>query len=83
MPDTITPLKKITIPLGGQVIELQQFDHASGGMSLLRTRIREKSRFTVFEIDPASAKIWGETLLLWAASQPHAADQDHADNDLK
>lgn len=43
MSDTITPLMKMTIPLGGQVIELQQFDHASGGMSLLRTRIREKA----------------------------------------
>ena len=83
MSDTITPLMKMTIPLGGQVIELQQFDHASGGMSLLRTRIREKSRFTVFEIDPDSAKIWGETLLSWAASQSNVSSQSQADNDLK
>ncbi|HMS27314.1 MAG TPA: hypothetical protein PKC80_08075 [Burkholderiaceae bacterium] len=83
MSDTITPLMKMTIPLGGQVIELQQFDHASGGMSLLRTRIREKSRFTVFEIDPDSAKIWGETLLRWAASQSNVSSQNQADNDLK
>ncbi|MBK6366694.1 MAG: hypothetical protein IPF65_05345 [Polaromonas sp.] len=83
MSDTITPLMKMTIPLGGQVIELQQFDHASGGMSLLRTRIREKSRFTVFEIDPDSAKIWGETLLSWAASQSNVSSQNQADNDLK
>jgi hypothetical protein len=67
---TITPLAKLTIPLGGQVIELQQFDHDGGGMSLLRTRIREKSRFTVFEIDPASARLWGEALLRWAQTQP-------------
>jgi hypothetical protein len=67
---TITPLEKLTIPLGGQVIELQQLDHDGGGMSLLRTRIREKSRFTVFEIDPLSAQIWGEALLRWARSQP-------------
>ena len=83
MSDTITPLMKMTIPLGGQVIELQQFDHASGGMSLLRTRIREKSRFTVFEIDPDSAKIWGETLLSWAASQSNVSSPNQADNDLK
>lgn len=68
--NTITPLEKFTIPLGGQVIELQQLDYAAGGMSLLRTRIREKSRFTVFEIDPASARQWGEALLRWAQSQP-------------
>ena len=67
---TITPLEKMTSPLGGQVIELQQLDYAAGGMSLLRTRIREKSRFTVFEIDPLTARLWGEALLRWAQTQP-------------
>jgi hypothetical protein len=65
----VTPLEKLTIPLGGQVIELQQLDYEAGGMSLLRTRIREKSRFTVFEIDPDSARLWGEALLRWAQTQ--------------
>jgi len=67
---TITPLEKLTVPLGGQVIELQQLDYAAGGMSLLRTRIREKSRFTVFEIDPQTAQLWGEALLRWVQTQP-------------
>ncbi|MDO8778717.1 MAG: hypothetical protein Q7K57_60365 [Burkholderiaceae bacterium] len=67
---TITPLEKLTSPLGGQVIELQQLDYDAGGMSLLRTRIREKSRFTVFEIDPETARLWGEALLRWAQTQP-------------
>lgn len=66
---TLKPLEKFTIPVGGQVIELQQLDYASGGMSLLRTRIREKSRFTVFEIDPQSARLWGEALLRWVQTQ--------------
>jgi hypothetical protein len=35
-------------------------------MSLLRTRIREKSRFTVFDIDPITAEQWGQALLDWA-----------------
>jgi hypothetical protein len=65
----ITPLEKLTSPLGGQVIELQQLDYDGGGMSLLRTRIREKSRFTVFEIDPQTARLWGEALLRWAQTQ--------------
>ena len=39
-------------------------------MRLLRTRIREKSRFTVFDIDPQSARLWGEALLRWASEQP-------------
>ena len=78
--NTITPLEKFTIPLGGQVIELQQLDYAAGGMSLLRTRIREKSRFTVFEIDSESARLWGEALLRWAQSQPGepSAEQESA-----
>ena len=67
---TITPIDKLTNPLGGQQIELQQLDYASGGMSLLRTRIRENSRFTVFEIDPQTARRWGEALVRWARTQP-------------
>jgi hypothetical protein len=70
----ITPLAHLRVPLGGQEIELQQFDHDAGGMSLLRTRIREKSRFTVFEIDPQTARAWGEVLLGWAATQSGAAE---------
>ena len=42
----VTPLDKLRVPLGGQEIELQQIDFEAGGMSLLRTRIREKSRGT-------------------------------------
>ncbi len=72
---TITPLEKMTVPLGGQEIELQQLDHDGGGMSLLRTRIREKSRFTVFEIDPHTARQWGEALLRWANDQASKPDQ--------
>lgn len=63
-------LAKLRVPLGGQEVELQQIDFAGGGMSLLRTRIREQSRFTVFDIDPLTARQWGEALLQWANSQP-------------
>ena len=66
----LTPLAKLRVPLGGQEIELQQVDLDAGGMSLLRTRIREKSRFTVFDIDPQTAAAWGEALLRWAQAQP-------------
>jgi hypothetical protein len=65
----VTPLDKLRAPLGGQEIELQQIDFEAGGMSLLRTRIREKSRFTVFDIDPQTAAQWGEALLRWAREQ--------------
>ena len=66
----LTPLAKLRAPLGGQEIELQQIDFDGGGMSLLRTRIREGSRFTVFDIDPVTAQQWGEALLQWVRVQP-------------
>jgi hypothetical protein len=64
------PLDRFTVPLGGQDIELQQVDHAPGGMSLLRVRIREGKRFTVFDIDPQTAQRWGRTMAAWASGQP-------------
>jgi hypothetical protein len=70
----ITPLDRFRVPLGGQEIELQQHDHDAGGMSLLRTRIREGSRFTIFDIDPQTAEHWGRALLRWAQEQPGRTD---------
>ena len=70
----IQPLTHLRVPLGGQEIELQQLDHEAGGMSLLRTRIREKSRFTVFEIDAQTAAEWGRALLRWAEAQEALRD---------
>ena len=66
----LTPLAQMRAPLGGQEIELQQIDFEGGGMSLLRTRIREGSRFTIFDIDPVTAAQWGKALSDWAAAQP-------------
>lgn len=67
---SLTPLFKIRSPLGGQEIELQQVDHEDGALPLVRTRIRERSRFTVFDIDPATAQAWARALLEWAERQP-------------
>ena len=69
MTTRVQSLAKLRVPLGGQEIELQQVDFEAGGMSLLRTRIREKSRFTIFDIDPATAEQWGGALLDWARAQ--------------
>jgi hypothetical protein len=66
----LTPLAKLRAPLGGQEIELQQIDFDGEGMSLLRTRIRENARFTIFDIDPITAEAWGQALLDWARVQP-------------
>lgn len=62
----ITELDKMTVPLGGQQIELQQIDHTEDGMSLLRVRIREGKRFTIFDIDAATATRWAAGMQRWA-----------------
>jgi hypothetical protein len=66
----VTPLAKLHAPLGGQEIELQQIDYRHGGLGLLRIRIREGRRFTVFDIDAQTAGAWGEAMLGWSRGQP-------------
>jgi hypothetical protein len=73
----ITPLERFHAPLGGEEIELQEVVHDAGGMVLLRIRIRERKRFTIFDVDPATAKAWGAAMARWAATQP-GADPDPA-----
>ena len=66
----ITPVDRFDAPLGGEEIELQEVLHDGGGMKLLRVRIRERKRFTIFDLDPATAGAWGEAMTRWAATQP-------------
>ena len=70
----ISGITKIKVPLGSQEIELQQIDHVEGGMSLLRIRIREGKRFTIFDIDPATATQWADAMQDWANSQKNAGE---------
>jgi len=65
----VVELDKFKIPLGGQEVELQQIDHVNDGMSLMRIRIREAKRFTIFDVDPVTAKAWGEAMIKWAEAQ--------------
>jgi hypothetical protein len=66
----VTSLARFTVPLGRQDVELQDVVHDAGGMHLLRLRIREKSRFTIFDVDPVTARRWGEAMLRWSDAQP-------------
>lgn len=66
--DRTVAVARLTVPLGGQEIELQQVDFAAGGMSFLRVRIREGRRFTVFDVDPDTAGEWAAAMLAWAES---------------
>ena len=69
----ITPLQKFSVPLGGQAIELQDILYEGGGMNLLRIRIRERTRFTIFDIDADTARQWGAAMQNWADAQSCAA----------
>ncbi|MBK5104360.1 MAG: hypothetical protein MUP61_06685 [Burkholderiales bacterium] len=68
--DITRTLDQFTCPFGGQQIELVQVEYEAGGMPLLRVRIRERgARFTIFEIDPATAERWGQGMLAWSQTQ--------------
>ncbi len=69
---TLTSLDRFTVPLGRQEIELAELAHDGGGMPLMRIRIRERSRFTIFEIDPATARRWGEAMQRWGEARQGA-----------
>ncbi len=65
MSDSVkTPLKTIPAPYGRQ-IRLDEVAYESG-MKLLRVTIREGGRYTILEIDAATAAEWGEEMRKWA-----------------
>ncbi len=64
--DNITSLDKFRVPVGNQEIELQQIEFAAGGVPVLRLRIREHRRFTIFDIDPVTAARWADVMKNWS-----------------
>lgn len=73
--DQITPLAKFRNPYGGQELELQQVEYAAGGIPMMRIRIKERgARFTIFDVDPVTAKYWAEAMRKWA--EPIVAQHD-------
>lgn len=64
--DQITSLDKFRVLIGNQEIELQQIEFEAGGLPLLRLRIREHKRFTIFDIDPVTARRWSDAMREWA-----------------
>jgi hypothetical protein len=67
---TYTRFESFKVPLGGQEIALEDVRDDVGGMPLLRIRIRERTRFTIFDIDAATAARWGRALQAWSEAQP-------------
>ena len=67
--EKLTSLGKFTAPIWGQEIELQQVEYLAGGSPMLRLRIREGKRFTIFDIDAQTAGHWGSLMQDWAKEQ--------------
>lgn len=72
--ETGPALAEFTIPWGRQEVSLHELAFEAGGTPLLRVRIREGRRFTIFDIDAASAAAWAQAMSAWAAQQPACAD---------
>ena len=64
--DRVVSLDKFRVPIGNQEIELQEVEYESGGMAMLRIRIRERTRFTIFDIDPVTAERWARGMMEWS-----------------
>ncbi|NQU60835.1 MAG: hypothetical protein HQ512_06865 [Rhodospirillales bacterium] len=64
---TVTDIRVFQAPWNKQVT-LQNVAY-EGGMSLLRVRIKEGSRFTDLELDPQTATDIAEAVSGWAAGQ--------------
>ncbi len=69
------PLLELKVPFGVQTIQLHETRFDGTSVRLLRVRIREGRRFTVFDIDAVTARTWGETMTRWADRQ--TAQGDH------
>jgi hypothetical protein len=52
----------------GRLISLDEVDFESG-MRLLRVTIREGGRFTILDLDAASAAQWGRAMTDWAQGE--------------
>lgn len=67
----IKSLAKITASPYRQEIELQHVEHRAD-YATLRVRIREMKRFTIFDIDAQTARLWAQAMLAWADAQAAA-----------
>lgn len=63
--ETTTPLASLDAPWGKR-IELQQVAYENSEVVLFRIRIREGKRFTILDLDPATAKAWAACMGDWA-----------------
>jgi len=60
----LTDIARLEAPYAREIV-LQEASFESG-MRLLRVRIREGRRFTILDLDTATAEKWAEQMLAWA-----------------
>ncbi|MHB1677681.1 MAG: DUF6967 family protein [Sulfuriferula sp.] len=72
--EEIIKLDKFSASPFKQEIELQQVEHAVDFINL-RVRIREGSRFTVFDIDEHTALRWGQAMLEWVKTRRQTKEE--------
>ncbi len=70
----LTSIDKFRVPVGNQEIELQEIEFEAGGEHLLRVRIRERTRFTIFDIDAVTAGHWADVMATWSKQKLEAAN---------
>ena len=78
--DQINSIAKFRNPFGNQEIEIQEVIYEGGGTPMLRLRIRERgARFTIFDVDPVTAKFWADEMLKWATPLAEAGNTPEGD----
>ena len=65
-------LDRFTTPFGKDVEVIEVL--AENDVQLLRVRIKEGSRFTDLELDPATALHWGSLMASWASGYMGESD---------
>lgn len=71
--DEITKLDRFIVSPFKQEIELENVDYEAG-FTTLRIKIRERSRFTIFDVDAQTAEYWGNALINWANDHKQKGD---------
>lgn len=72
--ESVESLEKFPIPYSKEV-ELFGVVYENG-FPILRMRIREGKRFTMVDLDPATAEHWGRKMVEWAEANRTEADGD-------
>jgi len=66
MADDTRTIDSFDAPYGKQI---EIMENTEESVTFLRVRIREKSRFTILDLDPVTAERWGRAMTDWASTQ--------------